>query len=78
MRRRRHECRTDDHFVHRGRRGGAYVLGSGYLAQSQRILGTSQTEAEFIEAMRAAFPEREGMYIVDLMAKMKFSEGDAE
>lgn len=47
----------------------------GYLEASQHIFETAETSEEFVEAMRAAFPERQGMYIVDLMAMMKYEEG---
>ncbi len=45
-----------------------------YLEESQRIFDTAQTREAFIEAMRASFPERQGMYIVDLMAMMQYEQ----
>ena len=46
-----------------------------YLEESQRIFDTATTQEEFIDAMRTSFPERSGMYIVELMATMKYGDG---
>ncbi len=46
----------------------------GYLEESQRILDTAASDDKFIEAMRASFPERTGLYIVELMATIKYGE----
>lgn len=47
-----------------------------YLDECQRILDRAKTGEEFAQAMRTAFPERQGMYIVDLMATVKYSESE--
>lgn len=43
-----------------------------YLEQSKAILAKAESGEDFIAQMQAAFPDRPGLYLVELMAKIKF------
>ena len=43
-----------------------------YIERSVAIVAAAESGEAYVEAMRAAFPDKRGMYLVELMAKLTF------